>query len=50
MDTSETKIDRLLQDVARLRARVDSIPTMVDLFWAFMAGSLVVAAYNYLAK
>jgi hypothetical protein len=50
MDASETKIDRLLQEIAQLRARVDSIPTMADLCWAVLAGSLAVAAYNYLAK
>jgi hypothetical protein len=49
MDASEIKIDRLLQEVAQLRERVDSIPTVADFTRAVIVGSLAIMAYNYIA-
>jgi hypothetical protein len=49
MEVPDTQIDRILQEVSRLRERVDSIPTMAELVGAIFVGSLAVMAYNYIA-
>ncbi|WMT77463.1 hypothetical protein [Bradyrhizobium sp. Ash2021] len=49
MEQNDERIDRILEEVARLRERVNSIPTVAEISWFVIGAATLIVIYRYFA-